>query len=111
MEPRDLFAFNKNLWEAWGDVAEVVEMTGADAPTAFKQFLDDDYFRIMSSTCDDRTLASGGSHSRSAQPFQPMVEPGFQADPTEARAREELVMSASPDVHAKAVQAVNDEYA
>eukprot|EP00959_Pyramimonas_sp_CCMP1952_P453849 9468944-Pyramimonas_sp.AAC.1 len=110
MERQDLVPFNKNLWEAWGEIAEVVEMTGGDGSTAFKQFLEEDYFCIMSSTCDSRASASEGLHSRSAQSFQPMVEPGFQADAAEKRAREELIMAASLDVHTKAVQAVADEY-
>ncbi|CAK0842742.1 unnamed protein product [Prorocentrum cordatum] len=113
MKPEDLAPFNVNMWAAWEEIAEVLDVAGADAPTAFKQFLEKDYVRILSSTCDARAsvrqLAQSGSRARSSL-SSPWSTRNFRVA-QRRRAREALITSASLGDHARAVQAVNDAHA
>ena len=64
MRPEFVESLNINLWSAWDEIAEAVDLSEADVYAGFRSFLDEDYFRIMSETCE---AAAASARTKSAK--------------------------------------------
>ncbi|CAK0869153.1 unnamed protein product, partial [Prorocentrum cordatum] len=106
MRPELLESLDKNLWSAWEEIAEVVELSGAGAHDSFREFLEEDYFRIVRETCDAGARQNAGTGLGATVAFRPMVDPGFGVSADEADERKTLLLKASATDHTFAVQGV-----
>ncbi|CAK0824248.1 unnamed protein product, partial [Prorocentrum cordatum] len=61
MRPELLELLDKNVWLAWDEMAEVVELSGAGAHDSFRELLEEDYFRIVRETCDAGAHQNAGT--------------------------------------------------
>ncbi|CAK0822213.1 unnamed protein product [Prorocentrum cordatum] len=91
-KPELLESLDKNLWSAWEEIAEVVELSGAGAHDSFREFLEEDYFRIVRETCDAGARQNAGTGLGATVAFRPMVDPGFGVSAGEADERKTLLL-------------------
>ena len=73
MRPEFLESLDSNLWSAWEEIAEAVELSDADVHDSFRVFLEEDYFRIARETCDAGAAAGAEMRGGPSMLFQPMV--------------------------------------
>ncbi|CAK0903247.1 unnamed protein product, partial [Prorocentrum cordatum] len=107
---KKLESLDKNLWSAWEEIAEVVELSGADAHDSFREFSEEDYFRIVRETCDAGARQNAGTGLGATVAFRPMVNPGFGVSAGEADERKTFLLKASATDHTFAVQGVTEQY-
>eukprot|EP00959_Pyramimonas_sp_CCMP1952_P436928 9148358-Pyramimonas_sp.AAC.1 len=110
MRPELLELLDKNLWSAWEEMAEVVELSGAGAHDSFREFLEEDYVRIARETCDAGADQNAGTGLGAPAAFRPLVDPGFGVSADEAEERKTLLMKASATDHTFAVTGVTEQY-
>ena len=110
MRPEFLESLDSNLWSAWEEIAEAVELSDADVHDSFRVFLEEDYFRIARETCDAGAAAGAEMRGGPSMLFQPMVDPAFGVTAAEADARKALLRTASANDHDFAVQGVAGQY-
>ena len=106
MKPAYLTQFDKALWSAWALISPEIEKMGLDKYTTFREFLDDDYFRVMHESCS--TCAEGDLPPLA---FEPLVDPSFGASADELVLRKTWISKAAKVDHEKASEGVNREYA
>lgn len=102
MMPTYLQSVNLNLWAAWAKMELVLEVTGEDSMEAFQTFLAEDYFFIISETCDDlqKKVAS----------FVPPVAPEYKATEEVKVQRVALMERASLDDHTAVEAQIKEMY-
>ena len=105
MKPHLLQALDKELWAEWETMKKVLDLADMDLHDNFREFLEDDYFRILRQTCEKNRSEV------TTLLFEPRVDPAFEASPTEANERKALLQKASIQDHLFAVQVVDTEYA
>ena len=79
MRPELLESLDSNLRSAWEEIAEVVELSDADEHESFREFLQEDYFRIVRKTCDAGAAMRAGMSTGASMLFQPMVDLGLNS--------------------------------
>ena len=57
----------------------------------FRVFLEEDYFQLLRKTCEAETLVAEKMSELTTILFQPMVDPAFEASPTEVDERKSLL--------------------
>ena len=77
----------------------------------FRVFLEEDYFQLLRKTCEAETLVAEKMSELTTMLFEPMVDPAFEASPTEVDERKSLLRTASTEDHTFAVQVVTTQYA
>ena len=111
MKPQFLQALDKRLWAEWEKVAEVVDLGDVGLHDSFRVFLEEDYFQLVRKTCEAETPVAEKMSELTTMLFEPMVDPAFEASPTEVNERKSLLRKASTEDHAFAVQVVTTQYA
>ena len=109
MKPESVELHDLILWTAWKEMAVAFELSGADMHESFKEFLEEDYFRIVRET-NDAGAAMEAEIAAATVPFQPMVDPASGVGTEEASSRRALLERASADDHDYAVKAVAEQY-
>ena len=89
------------LWQSWGEIESVLEMTEEDASDVFKRFVNEDYIYIIEKTCD--AVASFGS-------FTPPFPPEAHASEKDQKQRLSVLKDASTEQSSKAVALMKERY-
>ena len=110
MRPEYLELLDRNLWTAWKELAVAFEVSGADMHESFKEFLEEDYFRIVKETCDESARMEAETVATATISFQPMVDLAFGVGSEEASSRRVLLQKASARDHEFAAEAVAAEH-
>ena len=78
VKPAHIPVFDQALWDAWKSNEADMEMLGLDKYEAFRNFLEEDYFRLLRETCETNT-----NENTTDPPFHPLVDAAFEAKPEE----------------------------
>ena len=106
VKPAHISVFDQALWDAWKSNEADMEMLELDKYEAFRNFLEEDYFRILRETCETYT-----NENTTDPPFHPLVDAAFEAKPEEEERRKDCLSKASLADHEYAVKGTKRKYA